>query len=81
MSNKLPKPLTLMKNAASALAKEVKAIACGDGSVDEQEIVRRLSLCHRCDLYIRAQKRCSQCGCYMQFKAKMRSQHCPVGKW
>jgi uncharacterized paraquat-inducible protein A len=71
----------MAKAAAHALTDEVKAIASGKGEVDEREIERRLALCHRCELFIRQQKRCSRCGCFMKFKARMRSQHCPVGKW
>jgi len=77
----LPGVLTMAKTAAAAVANEAKAIAAGKDGLDEKEIARRLALCHRCELFIPAQMRCSRCGCYMQFKARMRSQHCPVGKW
>lgn len=71
----------MAKTAAVAMTNEVKAIAAGKDAITEQEISRRLVLCHRCDLFLPQQKRCSRCGCYMDFKARMRSQHCPVGKW
>lgn len=71
----------MAKNVAAAAKDELKAVAGGKPPVDEAEIARRLRLCKRCDLFIKEQERCSQCGCFMKFKARLRSQHCPVGKW
>lgn len=79
--NQLPDMMTLAKNAATAAMQEVKAVAKGLPEVPEEEVARRLELCRRCELFIHQQKRCSQCGCYMKFKSRLRSQHCPVGKW
>ena len=77
----LPSLTTMAKNAATAAAQEVKAVASGAPPVEDAEVTRRLALCHRCELFLHAQQRCSQCGCFMKFKARLRSQHCPVGKW
>lgn len=80
-TNHLPDMMTLAKNAATAAMQEVKAVAAGQPAVEEAEVTRRLTLCHRCELFLRPQQRCSQCGCYMKFKSRLRSQSCPVGKW
>lgn len=80
-TNQLPDMMTLAKNAAAAARDEIKAVAAGVPGVEDAEVARRLALCHRCELFIHQQKRCSQCGCFMKFKARLRSQSCPVGKW
>ena len=81
MSHSIPSERSMAKAAAKAAADEVKALVAGQPSVEETEVSRRLALCEKCELFIHEQKRCSQCGCFMKFKAKLRSQHCPVGKW
>jgi hypothetical protein len=77
----LPSVATMAKNAAAAAAKEIGARLSGTPEVPEEEIARRLETCHGCELFIQAQGRCSKCGCFMKFKSRLRSQHCPENKW
>jgi len=80
-ANNLPSALTMVRNAATAAVQEAQALAAGTAAVADAEVERRLALCDKCDLFIPQQNRCSRCGCFMKFKAKLRSQHCPIGKW
>lgn len=78
------KPPSLLKMAGTlvkAAAAETKAVITKEPPISEEEYVRRLRLCGTCDLYEKEAGRCSSCGCYMIYKARMRSQSCPLGKW
>jgi hypothetical protein len=46
-------------------------------SDDEQEI--RYNICSICDYLTGG--RCSKCGCFMKFKAKIKVVSCPDGRW
>jgi hypothetical protein len=39
----------------------------------------RLGVCNSCDAYDKG--RCRYCGCGIKTKARLKSQHCPIGKW
>jgi len=41
----------------------------------------RLQICNSCDAYIKEQKRCARCGCFMETKARMSGAKCPLDKW
>ena len=77
----LPPLATMAKNAAQALADEAKARLMGIEALPEDAIDARLAICQSCEFFILLQKRCSKCGCFMEYKTRLRSQKCPVGKW
>lgn len=79
--NPLAAAYRLGATAATAVASEVKSVANGKDPIAEEEVERRLRVCGECEFFLTSQKRCSKCGCFMKFKAKLRSQSCPVGKW
>lgn len=79
-----PKPPSLLKmvgNLVKATVAESKAVILKEPPVSEAEYQRRLKLCGTCDLFEKSAGRCMSCGCFMTYKAKMRSQQCPTGKW
>jgi len=90
-SRQLPSIMQMAKNLANAAGEEVKAIVERNPPVSDEEYNRRIEICRTCphftpnnpDLPERArqQERCTLCGCYMKYKSKLRSQHCPEGKW
>lgn len=47
----------------------------------DEEQARRLEICKGCDKYDVINNRCFECGCYMAWKSKMESSHCPLDKW
>ena len=77
----LPSMGRMMLNAFNAAAAEVKARAEMQKPLTDEEMERRLSICQACEFFIPAQGRCAKCGCFMKFKSRLRSQHCPEGKW
>ena len=68
-------------NLARAAADEAKAIFAGALAVPQESIASRMETCRACEHFIHEQNRCALCGCFAELKARMRSQHCPVGKW
>jgi hypothetical protein len=47
----------------------------------DEEQGRRLSICAACPHWDAAARRCRLCGCATDYKVRMRTEHCPVGKW
>lgn len=77
----LPPLATMAVNAGMAALSEASAILHGMPPVSEEEVSRRLSICHECEHFRHSDSRCPKCGCWMNFKATLRSMQCPVGKW
>lgn len=47
-----------------------------------QELAKkRLEICESCEFFQPRFKRCSECGCFMEFKAMMVDAQCPRNKW
>ena len=47
--------------------------------VEEEEKRRRLSICDSCEHKRRS--KCNLCGCFINYKAKLKNSECPLGKW
>ena len=77
----LPSAADMARSAGKALVSEAKAIASGEPPVSDEIVEARLDICTTCDRYAAESKRCLDCGCYVRFKTRLRSQHCPQGKW
>ena len=74
-----------LKNYATATARWV---ASGTPVRSEEEILVILNICESCDLYDKAQQRCTKCGCNanngrsaLWNKLAMATERCPLGKW
>jgi len=75
-------PLPVMAaTLVRAAIHEVKARVSGVPQVTDEEIARRMETCRTCEHFIQGQNRCELCGCFSALKSRMRSQHCPQGKW
>ena len=48
---------------------------CGD-----VELERRLAICGACPSLL-DQMTCSECGCFVQFRARHATAHCALGNW
>ncbi len=44
-------------------------------------ISERLEICKNCPRLFKPTYTCRECGCFMQIKARIPSQKCPLGKW
>lgn len=77
-----PTVSVMAANLAKAAVGEVKARVAGLPKLDAEEVARRMEICRSCDdHFIPSQNRCALCGCFAALKSRMRSQHCPIGKW
>ena len=70
----------MAKNAAGSFAKNLKSVMEGNSvNADPDVIKKRKAICKGCE-YMH-DNRCSKCGCWLQYKAILRAESCPVGKW
>jgi len=78
----LPSTIDMAANLAATL-KDTALSFLKSGKVMVYDDVKngRLQICNSCDAYIKEQKRCSRCGCFMETKARMSGAKCPIDKW
>lgn len=50
-------------------------------NVKREVAEKRMNMCKECEHFIKETKTCRQCGCYMEYKVKLRSVSCPLHKW
>ena len=53
----------------------------GNPFVEKDTYKERLKICATCEHFILKNKRCKQCGCFMESKAKFTIAKCPIQKW
>ena len=76
----MPSPGQMAKNAAGAFAKNLKSVMGGNSlNADPDEIERRKSICAECEF--NRKDRCMKCGCWLQYKARLKAESCPANKW
>lgn len=77
-----PSPRLLRKAArlASAIGAETMAIARRRPKLTPEQVAARLAICGSCD-QLRSNRTCAKCGCFVDAKARFRSQVCPLRKW
>lgn len=70
-------------NAGGAAARFVGAAVRGEQLVvSPEERARRLAICKApCEFWDAKQEKCVKCGCYGNFKTRLASESCPIGKW
>jgi|TARA_B100001939_G_C16442080_1_gene405268 hypothetical protein len=49
--------------------------------VSDEIYEERLNICKSCEWYDPEPIRCKKCGCWLQNKARMGLDSCPIGKW
>lgn len=73
----------LLKRAgglAKAIGSETKAMVQGLPNLTARQVAARLAACASCD-QLRSNRTCAKCGCFVDAKARFRSQTCPLRKW
>ena len=77
-----PTPSLLRKAArlAKAIGSETKAKIHGQPKLTQEQVAARLAICGSCD-QLRSNRTCAKCGCFVDAKARFRSQGCPIRKW
>jgi glycosyltransferase involved in cell wall biosynthesis len=73
---KLPSKIKMAANLTKALADHVST---GGGATPKDEYKKRLEACTVCDQ--RVDNRCAVCGCFLDKKAAMKNQDCPLSRW
>jgi hypothetical protein len=56
----------------------VAAVASGGETVPQEERARRLAICKSCEHFDADARRCRVCTCYMPWKVRLASLHCPL---
>lgn len=77
-NQKTPSLAQKAKNFSSAMKQAAKD---GFKVVDNEEIERRKEICRGCEFFKPKTNTCAKCGCALALKNKLRSAHCPIGKW
>jgi hypothetical protein len=68
------------KNLTRAAGRVGKAAVKGAKiAAAPEEIERRMAICQGCEFF--TGKSCKKCGCNINFKARLETEHCPIGKW
>lgn len=83
-----------MKYGSRAARSIAQATAIGRGFVNsmidgikdptratDEERARRLSVCDDCEYYDEPASKCELCKCRVQFKVRLETWRCPIGKW
>ena len=73
----------LLKRAGSlakAIGSETKAIVQKQPNLTSRQVAARLAVCGSCD-QLRSNRTCARCGCFVDAKARFRSQDCPLRRW
>lgn len=76
------RPPTILQKAVSltqAVVQETVETLQGKDAVSDEEQRRRLVICQGCEFFNKGT--CSQCGCVLNWKTRMRSMSCPIDKW
>ena len=71
-------------NFARAMTAEAKQrmrpVGSNANRVPPEKVENRLATCRDCEFFVN-NKKCAKCGCYMGFKARLKTGKCPIGKW
>jgi hypothetical protein len=81
-----PKELPSFTDMAKNFTNTMKDVAMnafsGKGVMtDEQTYDSRMSICSTCPSFKLDVKRCAECGCFMEVKARFANVSCPINKW
>ena len=75
---KLPKKVEMIKSATKEM---VNIFQDKIKKRSEENQIKILEICSKCEKYIAASNRCGQCGCFLNAKVKFTSSTCPLKKW
>lgn len=72
---------SMVQQGKNLLSSAARFIRSGFELTNEEEYNKRINICEQCPLLDKAAGRCRECGCFVRTKAKLKSDHCPLGKW
>jgi hypothetical protein len=78
--------LPSLKDMAKGFISSAKDVLVGaiqgeDILVTDEVYNTRMSICNGCEFFRKEDKRCSQCGCFMEAKTRFKKTFCPIHKW
>jgi hypothetical protein len=60
----------------------ITGVVQGEGLLVTEELHNhRMKICGGCEFFLKEDKRCSKCGCFMEAKSKFNKTYCPIEKW
>lgn len=78
--SKFPSTFQMARNAFKQAWDSTKGVLSGRNFLVEANTANnRYSICEGCEFF--KEKRCTQCGCFMEAKVHLELASCPVGKW
>lgn len=78
----MPSMYQMAKNFIGSAKDIVGGAMAGDGVVVTEEIFNeRMKICSGCPMFEIEQKRCRECGCFMEAKSMFKKTYCPLHKW
>ncbi|TXG76033.1 hypothetical protein E6Q11_05630 [Candidatus Dojkabacteria bacterium] len=84
-TNELYEAFLKKKRAAIAAAQETltraKAAMPDSPLLPDEDFEKRLAICSTCPHTNFDNTRCTNCGCFLRIKARVKIFHCPIGKW
>jgi tRNA(Ile2) C34 agmatinyltransferase TiaS len=81
-SKELPPFKVMTKNLLGTTKDIIASVARGEEMfVEEAVYIDRMNICNGCEFFRRDDKRCTQCGCFMEAKTRFKKTYCPIGKW
>lgn len=80
---KRPQAHALARKALNFVMAVGKAAVNNFALVSKEEVRRRVAICRGCELFDAVKSQCTheKCGCFVKFKARLESEHCPIKKW
>jgi len=74
----LPSVGAMFQNVLGAV---VDVVVEGIALRPKEEIEAARQLCKKCPMWRESDNRCAACGCYLDYKRRLKAWHCPQGKW
>lgn len=84
MEKKYPSLIEQGKNLSKFTLDVIKHINSTGGKnlfADDDLFNERMEICKKCDKYDSEQQRCFECGCFLETKARIILDSCPLNKW
>ena len=79
-TKEMPSKKKMAKNIFKTAKDSISSALKGNGlKADADTIRKRKAICNDCSYFVN--ERCSQCGCYLRYKAFLEKEKCPAGKW
>ena len=76
----MPSAGQMAKNAAGSFTRNLASVMQGNPiNADPDVIAERKRICSQCEHM--HNNRCGKCGCWLQYKAALRAEKCPINKW